>query len=100
VRIATIRTIVTLLEACIKPWSDNRTRLNSYSAQHKRTSEHERKDSPQLARNKQNRQMRKEKRNNEIDFTRNVEVVAGGRPGGLGLFGAGGALRFSARRVK
>jgi hypothetical protein len=44
--------------------------------------------------------MRKEKRNNEIDFTRNVEVVAGGRPGGLGLFGAGGALRFSARRVK
>jgi imidazolonepropionase-like amidohydrolase len=37
---------------------------------------------------------------NEIAFTRDVEVVAGGRPGGLGLFGAGGAPRFSARRVK
>ena len=37
---------------------------------------------------------------NEIDFTRDVEVVAGGRPGGQGLFGAGAARRFSARRVK
>jgi hypothetical protein len=37
---------------------------------------------------------------NEIDCTRDVEVVAGGRPGGQGLFGVGGAPRFSARRVK
>jgi hypothetical protein len=37
---------------------------------------------------------------NEIDFTRDVEVVAGGKPGGQGLFGAGGARRFSANRVK
>jgi hypothetical protein len=37
---------------------------------------------------------------NEIDFTRDVEVVAGGFPGGQGLFGVGGAPRFSARRVK
>ena len=37
---------------------------------------------------------------NEIDFTRDVEVVAGGGPGGLGLFGALGPRRFSASRVK
>jgi hypothetical protein len=37
---------------------------------------------------------------NQIDFTRDVEVVAGSNPGGLGLFGARGARRFSARRVK
>ena len=37
---------------------------------------------------------------NEIDFTRDVEVVAGGTLGGQGLLGARGAGRFSARRVK
>jgi Amidohydrolase family len=37
---------------------------------------------------------------NEIDFTRDVEVVAGGGPGGLGLFGALGPRRFSASRLK
>ena len=37
---------------------------------------------------------------NEIDFTRDVEVAAGGLPGGQGLFGARGVRRFSARRSK
>ena len=37
---------------------------------------------------------------NELDFTRDVEVVAGGNPGGQGLFGSAGARRFSASRVK
>jgi hypothetical protein len=35
----------------------------------------------------------------EINFTRDVEVAAGGSLGDQGLFGARGAQKFSARRV-
>jgi hypothetical protein len=37
---------------------------------------------------------------NEIAFTRTVRVQEGGKPGGVGIFGAGGAPAFVAKRVK